>query len=173
MVFDLTAGLIVLICVASALFGLFPWADQVPHLLLSCAGAVSGAVPCHLAYHAAGSSSNQKTLHKWGEQLAMSCSDCRKTSLKMSVTEQRGKCEGAKSPLRVQSTRIFKLYRKFKNTHSVAKRLFRHAVRSHDTVAALFLFQLNDNRGRAAGRRLRNCPGCRPWCVGRHQYSAK
>lgn len=32
MVFDLTAGLIVLICVASALFGLFPWADQVPHL---------------------------------------------------------------------------------------------------------------------------------------------
>lgn len=73
MVFDLTAGLIVLICVASALFGLFPWADQVPHLLLSCAGAVSGAVPCHLAYHAAGSSSNQKTLHKWGEQLAMSC----------------------------------------------------------------------------------------------------
>lgn len=73
MVLDLTAGLIVLICVASALFGFFPWADQVPHLLLSCAGAVSGAVPCHLAYHAAGSSSNQKTLHKWGEQLAMSC----------------------------------------------------------------------------------------------------
>ena len=32
-----------------------------------------------------------------------------------------------KSPLRVQSTRIFKLFRKFKNTHSVAKRLFRHA----------------------------------------------
>ena len=35
--------------------------------------------------------------------------------------------KGAKSPLRVQSTRIFKLFRKFKNTHSVAKRLFRHA----------------------------------------------
>ena len=35
--------------------------------------------------------------------------------------------KGAKSPLRVQSTRIFKLFLKFKNTHSVAKRLFRHA----------------------------------------------
>ena len=35
--------------------------------------------------------------------------------------------KGAKSPLRVQSTRIFKLFRKFKNTPSVAKRLFRHA----------------------------------------------
>ena len=57
----------------------------------------------------------------------MAAPDCRKTSLKMSVTEQRGKCEGGKSPLRVQSTRIFKLFRKFKNTHSVAKRLFRHA----------------------------------------------
>ena len=30
-VFDLAAGLIALICVASSLLGLFPWADQVPH----------------------------------------------------------------------------------------------------------------------------------------------
>ena len=37
--------------------------------------------------------------------------------------------KGAKSPLRVQSTRIFKLFSKFKNKHSVATRLFRHAVR--------------------------------------------
>ena len=29
--------------------------------------------------------------------------------------------------MRVQSTRIFKLFLKFENTHSVAKRLFRHA----------------------------------------------
>ena len=29
--------------------------------------------------------------------------------------------------MRVQSTRIFKLFQKFENTHSVAKRLFRHA----------------------------------------------
>ena len=35
--------------------------------------------------------------------------------------------KGAKSPLCVQSTRIFKLFTKFKNPHSVAKRLFRHA----------------------------------------------
>ena len=53
--------------------------------------------------------------------------DCQKTSLKADVTEQRGKCEGAQGPLRVQSTRIFKLFQKFENTHSVAKRLFRHA----------------------------------------------
>ena len=38
-----------------------------------------------------------------------------------------GRVKGAKSPLRVQSTRIFKLFQKFENTHSVAKRLFRHA----------------------------------------------
>ena len=36
-VFDLAAGLIALICVASALLGLFPWADQVPQLLLALA----------------------------------------------------------------------------------------------------------------------------------------
>ena len=36
-VFDLAAGLIVLVCVASALLGLFPWADQVPQLLLALA----------------------------------------------------------------------------------------------------------------------------------------
>ena len=34
-VFDLAAGLIALVCVASALLGLFPWADQVPQLLLA------------------------------------------------------------------------------------------------------------------------------------------
>ena len=52
--------------------------------------------------------------------------DCQKTSLRTSLTEQRGKCEGAQRPLRVQSTRIL-LFQKFENTHSVAKRLFRHA----------------------------------------------
>ena len=36
-VFDLAGGLIALICVASALLGLFPWADQVPQLLLALA----------------------------------------------------------------------------------------------------------------------------------------
>ena len=36
-VFDLVAGLIALICVASAPLGLFPWADQVPQLLLALA----------------------------------------------------------------------------------------------------------------------------------------
>ena len=36
-VFDLAAGLIALICVVSALLGLFPWADQVPQLLLALA----------------------------------------------------------------------------------------------------------------------------------------
>ena len=36
-VFDLAAGLIALICVASSLLGLFPWADQVPQLLLALA----------------------------------------------------------------------------------------------------------------------------------------
>ena len=35
--FDLAAGLIALVCVASALLGLFPWADQVPQLLLALA----------------------------------------------------------------------------------------------------------------------------------------
>ena len=34
-VFDLVAGLIALICVGSALLGLFPWADQVPQMLLA------------------------------------------------------------------------------------------------------------------------------------------
>ena len=34
-VFDLAAGLIALICVASSLLRLFPWADQVPQLLLA------------------------------------------------------------------------------------------------------------------------------------------
>ena len=53
--------------------------------------------------------------------------DCQKTSLRTSLTEQRGKCEGAQGTLRVQSTRIFKLFQKFENTHSVSKRLFRHA----------------------------------------------
>ena len=36
-VFNLAAGLIALICVASSLLGLFPWADQVPQLLLALA----------------------------------------------------------------------------------------------------------------------------------------
>ena len=36
-VFDLAARLIALICVASALLGLFPWADQIPQLLLALA----------------------------------------------------------------------------------------------------------------------------------------
>ena len=36
-VFDLAAGLIALICVASSLLGLFPWADQLPQLLVALA----------------------------------------------------------------------------------------------------------------------------------------
>src|SRR5699024_10881717 len=37
-------------------------------------------------------------------------SDCQKTSLKTCVTEQRGGVRGAKSPPRVQSNRILKLF---------------------------------------------------------------
>ena len=77
-----------------------------------------------------------------GADVDIGPSDCQKTSLKADVTEQRGCVQGVKTPegelpegqeklawaMRVQSTRIFKLFQKFENTHSVAKRLFRHAV---------------------------------------------
>ena len=45
------------------------------------------------------------------------------------MRQSSGGCvRGAKSPPRVQSNRILKLFWKFQNPHSVAKRLFRHAV---------------------------------------------
>src|SRR5699024_4211806 len=68
--------------------------------------------------------------------------DCQRTSLKVSVTEQRGMCAGGKSPLRVQSTRIFKLFRKFKNTHSVAKRHFRLAAKKASIRRCLLFLEV-------------------------------
>ena len=75
--------------------------------------------------------------------------------------------KGAKSPLRVQSTRIFKLFRKFKNTHSVAKRLFRHAgaccilqhARAHRRVGCTIVERAHRrgaHRASAAGYDLRS-----------------
>ena len=55
-----------------------------------------------------------------------------------------GRVKGAKSPLRVQSTRIFKLLLKFKNTHSVAKRLFRHAE-IHTVFPPFYNFRMRQN----------------------------
>ncbi len=40
----------------------------------------------------------EKTGSEAVEAACMAAPDCRKTSLKMSVTEQRGKCEGGKKP---------------------------------------------------------------------------
>ena len=53
----------------------------------------------------------------------------KKTSLKMSVTEQRGVCAGGKKPTARSINRILKRFGTFQNPHSVAKILFRHAVR--------------------------------------------
>ena len=70
------------------------------------------------------------------QETSASCLETVKKPRRRCPGQSSGGCvRGAKSPPRVQSNRILKLFCKFQNPHSGAKRLFRHAEKLFECIA--------------------------------------